>query len=169
MLGAIEGALRQKTIKPNPPQSGSPVVLEKEPEIQTETQNLQAKIDSVAQLKNPVSNTENFQTIDFGELELNWPKVIAKIKNINSPLANTLRSGQLLSVVENRIIFGVKFLFHKQNLDNQKNQAVILETIASVFGKNLGFATEVAKNEAKEDSNLSLADALKIFGGEVIE
>jgi DNA polymerase-3 subunit gamma/tau len=168
LLAGIEGALRQKTIKPSLPKSGGGA-LQKEPENQTENQKLPAKTESAMGLQNQVSNMENFETIDFSELEINWPKVIAKIKNINSPLANTLRSGQLLSVVQNRIIFGVKFLFHKQNLDNQKNQAVILEAIASVFGKNLGFATEVIKNEAKEDSNLSLADALKIFGGEVIE
>ena len=110
-------------------------------------------------------------TVTLEEVQKFWPEIINKIKQVNSPLANLVKNSQLLDVSEGQIALGVKFLFHKQSLENQKNRGVISEAISEIVGKKLAVHSQVVKEEMSKQtaSTEVLADALKIFGGELVD
>ena len=107
------------------------------------------------------------------EVQKFWPEVLSKIKNLNSPLAQLLRNAQLEGCQDGHIVLGVKFLFHKQNLENQKNRQLICNVLKEVSGHTLGLSARVIKETSADgkraDPAMVLTDALKIFGGELIE
>jgi|GEM_PF-271806 len=118
----------------------------------------------------PVEPIPEAPAIDLDEIKQHWPEVISKIKAVNSPLANTIRGSVLQSSSGNILEMGVKFLFHKQSLDNPKNQAMISEILMSVYNKPLKLRAQVIKTSetVTSDSGLGLDNALKVFGGELI-
>jgi len=118
------------------------------------------------------SPEENFSadTVSMDEVQSFWPKIISEVKKINSPLANLLKSCELMSTKGNKIIVGVKYLFNKQHLENAKNMDTVAHTLKQVSGKNLSLLAEVQKHEPPAaDTVAVLSDALKVFGGELIE
>ena len=75
-----------------------------------------------------------------------------------------------MSTKGNKIIVGVKYLFNKQHLENAKNMDTVAHTLKQVSGKNLSLLAEVQKHEPPAaDTVAVLSDALKVFGGELIE
>ncbi len=106
----------------------------------------------------------------LAEVETFWPRVIAKIKQINGPLANLLKSCSLIEVMGGKVYVGVKFLFNKQHLENPKNTQVILQAFEEVTGKKMSVSARVLTQENAQPSvSAALTDALQIFGGELVE
>jgi DNA polymerase-3 subunit gamma/tau len=106
------------------------------------------------------------------EVESFWPKFISELKKLNSPLANMVRSCQLLEINDGKIFLGSKFAFHKQNLENQKNKQMIHQVLERVSGVKLGVFIRVEKIEETSQATSpteALAGALQIFGGELVE
>lgn len=106
------------------------------------------------------------------EVESFWPKFISELKKLNSPLANMVRSCQLLEINDGKIFLGSKFAFHKQNLENQKNKQMIHQVLEQVSGVKLGIFIRVEKLEEASQATSpteALAGALQIFGGELVE
>jgi len=118
-----------------------------------------------------LAEQETLDTFPLEELQVLWPKVIEKIRLINSPLANLLRTARLQAVEGSKVILGVKFLFNKQNLENSKNFSVICESLKDITGKNMSLAAIVVKESKSErgDTAEVLSDALKVFGGEILD
>jgi DNA polymerase-3 subunit gamma/tau len=138
------------------------------------------KVSSLVNIKPPIVKTqqpepkeiiEETSVITFEEAVTLWPNIIAKIKAINGPLASMLKNTQLTEVYMGKLVVSVKFKFDKQSLETAKNYDVICKAIKEVSGKNLGLEARVAKVEAVSSANPAevLADALKVFGGELIE
>ncbi|MDR3643161.1 MAG: DNA polymerase III subunit gamma/tau [Candidatus Doudnabacteria bacterium] len=128
-------------------------------------------VEPVAPLE-VLSHDENLSgdTVELPEARIFWPKVISEVKKINSPLANLLKSCELLETKGNKIIVGVKYLFNQQHLSNAKNIDTIMKVLKLVSGKNLSLSTEVQKQPQPETATVgALSDALKVFGGELIE
>ncbi len=105
-----------------------------------------------------------------------WPAIVADVKAINSPLATLLKNSPIVSVSSGVLTISVKYLFHKENLDNLKNQSLIQTSIKKVCGKNLVFKCVINKGEQTQASEPEMAttvdalgDALKLFGGELVE
>ncbi len=122
----------------------------------------------------PVSETVPTAALDemsLPELRLLWPSVIEQVRTVNGPLANLIKNSPLQSVENGRVILSVKYVFHKQNLENPKNLQLVTEILQKVSGKHLAIAARVVKEEAVDSRPTpeSLGEALKIFGGEVIE
>ncbi len=122
---------------------------------------------------------ETVTTADIGDLESVtleevgqwWPQVITKIKSENSPIATLLKNSPVVDVENGRVTIAVKYLFHKENLDNKKHIQMITDAIVGVCGKPLGFRT-IIKNHSLQPITQTvdaLSDALKVFGGELIE
>jgi len=109
--------------------------------------------------------------VSLAEVESFWPKVIAKVKEINGPLASMLKNSPLAAVEGTRIILSVKFAFDKQSLENLKNSSLICECIEQVAGKKMAIAGMVLKPEAQPGINPAevIGEALKVFGGELVE
>jgi DNA polymerase III subunit gamma/tau len=105
----------------------------------------------------------------LSEIEELWPRVIAVVKESNGPLSSLLKNSQPLSVDGHRLKLGVKFLFDKHNLETAKNSALISEAFIEVCGKKIVAEGLVSKPVAKAENQGSLSEALKIFGGELIE
>ncbi len=110
-------------------------------------------------------------TISMEELEKHWTKIIQKIKSVNGPLAQLVKTSPLQHINGGKIVVGVKFLFHKQNLENAKNQSVISNILNEVTGQKLYLKAELIKEKPENTATTAevLTDALKIFGGELID
>lgn len=114
---------------------------------------------------------ESAASMSLPEVMEVWPKVISKIKAVNSPLASMLKGSELIGVEGSKIVLGVKFLFDKQNLENHKNAALISETFQAITGKTMAITGRVTKEIKPANSNTVevLSQALQVFGGELIE
>lgn len=125
---------------------------------------------SQPQIQESIVIEEAGEVMTLPEVRIVWPKVVDKIKAINSPLASLLRNGELLDVLGNKIILGVKFLFNKQNLEHPKNFSLICSAFEEVAGKKMAVAAQVTKQEkVSVDSSQALSQALQVFGGELID
>ncbi len=115
------------------------------------------------------------ESVDEGatilDIQDKWSLVIDQIKVVNSPLGNLVKNSPVQKVEKGRIFLGVKFLFHKQNLESQKNLKLICEAVKKVTGKQLGLCAQIIKDDAitKVEPAEVLTDALRILGGELIE
>ncbi|HVY68217.1 MAG TPA: DNA polymerase III subunit gamma/tau [Patescibacteria group bacterium] len=110
-------------------------------------------------------------TASLQEVEQFWPEVIAKVKEKNGPLASLLKNSPLLAVENGRAVLKSRFLFDKNTLESPKNAALICQIFGELSGRQIGLAGRVVKEEhaAAEGAAPTLADALKIFGGELVE
>ncbi len=139
-----------------------------EPRVEIKTEKT-AKID-VTETEETPQKIHTDQTLE--DLLQWWPEVVAKVKTENSPIATLLKNSPVTEVENGRIIISVKYLFHKEHLDNKKHAALILDSIQQVSGKNLQFRAEINRNQP--DSTVvttvdAISDALKVFGGELVE
>ncbi len=101
-----------------------------------------------------------------------WPEVIQRIKTVNSPLSTLLKNSPLQDVSAGKITIGVKYLFHKEHIENTKHTALILETITAVCGKRMFFKSVIVKSQEEPvvaQTVDALTEAIKIFGGELVE
>jgi hypothetical protein len=171
LLAALEAALRRAsppTVAKSQGSAGNATANLKQglpPRVQSQTV-ADEPIEEVQKIAAELSDSSLDETILF------WPQVIESIRKINTPLANMVKNSVLLGAENGRVILGVKFKFHKQSLENPKNQGIISEAIKGASGKNLQLHVKVISEGAMEDSSVpaaGLTDALKIFGGELVE
>lgn len=146
----------------------SPVEKAREAAADAGTENAEAESKSVSE---SAPQAAAYDEMPAGQLVEFWPKIISRVKNINSPLANLMRSCHLRQDGGGMLVLGVKFLFHKQSLEQQKNRQLILDSVREICGKNLGLRAEVVKEEKREQQSpaAALGEALQIFGGELVE
>lgn len=115
---------------------------------------------------------ELYTTLTMEELNQWWPDVISRVKTENSPVATLLKNSPVVEVENGRITVAVKYLFHKEHLDNKKHAVLITDTITAVSGKNLMFKAVIQTNTREPvlaQTVDALSDALKVFGGELVE
>ncbi len=120
----------------------------------------------------PVSPIESgkLDPITAEEVRVVWPQVIDGIRQKNSPLATLVRNSPLESVTDGVIVLRVKYLFHKEHLENLKNQTLVTDVIHSVCAKRVRIKAIVAKSEqVPADAVDVVADALQVFGGELVD
>ncbi len=122
------------------------------------------------------NQAENFADAQAAEISLKevkgfWLKFINEIKAVNGPLANLVKNSSITGTEKGAIKLSVKFLFNKQNLENPKSQELLSELLQKVSGKELSLRAEVEKgeNHAASEPAQALSDALKIFGGELVD
>ncbi len=175
LLASIEGAYRKVGVSEGRSigNVNSQKVATPEPVKKNENVTSQASANESPIKNSALTQSESFTTVDMTlpEVKIFFPKVIEKLKVINSPLSSLVRGADLLKVENGRIHLGVKFLFNKQNLEHPKNAAVINSTIEAVCGKKLAIIVQVTKAEVEEkvDTIEALNQALQVFGGELIE
>ena len=174
LLAAIEAALKksenQKGGEIESKRISSPESVKKNEII---TSQKSANEPSTQVTSPAIAQSESLLEMDISlsEVKIFFPQVIEKIKAINSPLSSLVRNSDLLKVENGRIYLGVKFIFNKQNLEHPKNAALINSVIESVCGKKLAIIVQVAKIETEEkmETAEALSQALRVFGGELIE
>lgn len=170
LLAALEAALRRASPPAAKNQAGAgSTAANLKPSLLPKAQSQIAAdepLEEVQKTAAGLSDSSLDETVVF------WPQVIESIRKINTPLANMVKNSVLLGAENGRVILGVKFKFHKQSLESPKNQGVITEAIKGASGKNLQLHVKVISEGATEEGPAPMAgltDALKIFGGELIE
>jgi hypothetical protein len=116
--------------------------------------------------------TDRDISVTTEELHEYWTDIVEKIRGINSPLATLVKNSPMLGVEEGVVVLSVKYLFHKEHLESAKNISLITQVMSEVSGKQLGLRAELQKRQVAEtlpDHGAALADALKVFGGELVE
>ncbi|MEZ4180517.1 MAG: hypothetical protein R3B41_03355, partial [Candidatus Doudnabacteria bacterium] len=109
--------------------------------------------------------------LDSQEVSTWWIKLVGKVREVNSPLATLLKNSPIDHVNEDSVVVKVRYLFHKENLENTKNYNLIT-TLASEFaGRPIGFKAVIKKDDQKEPlpNQAVLTDAIKLFGGELVD
>lgn len=117
--------------------------------------------------------------VNAGNLDLDtaqviawWPELIASIKTVNSPLATLLKNSPIQEVSGNKVSVGVKYLFHKEQLEAAKIRTLVSDFLRQKAGGDVEFRVVIAKDSVGEhiaDTAAAVTDALKIFGGELVE
>lgn len=109
--------------------------------------------------------------VSLAEARELFPEIIEQVRKQNGPLASVLRSSQLAATEPGRLVVAVKFAFNKQNLENPKNAALINAVIEKVSGKRLALSARMAVVDKVASPGVldPLAQALKVFGGELVE
>lgn len=110
-------------------------------------------------------------SVDEEQVRAQWHEVCRKVKEVNGPLATLLKNSPITQVGGGAVVVGVKYLFHKEQIESTKSRAVIADAVQAVFG---GPVRVVAEFVAPEEGPVApvtavLGDALKIFGGELVE
>lgn len=163
-------------------ESGSPspaeIEAESAPREEESKKTPEQKTTAKSQMKKATkqSHEEEDHEVDASvtleEIQRWWPEVVSKVKVENSPIATLLKNSPVIEVENGKITVAVKYLFHKEHLDNKKHSALITEAITAVSGKRLGLRS-VIKNDSREPTLATtvdaLSDALKVFGGELVE
>lgn len=102
-----------------------------------------------------------------------WPELIGEVRKFNSPLATLLKNAPISKVEGNRVSVSVKYLFHKEQLESAKMRTLINTYLSKQAGGEVVFGAIVDKNlpvsERLTDTAMVVSDALKIFGGELVE
>lgn len=193
LLAAIEASMHVSGGVAQP-QTATQTQIKAQPQVQTETKaesvskaevKEEPKVEAVAEevsLKKDILDPEKAELgelsatpdtdVTIEHLQVWWPEVISRIKVENSPIATLLKNSPVIEVKNGKITIAVKYLFHKEHIDNKKHNALIVENIAKVSGKNLYLKAVISK-DAREPALTqtvdALTDALKVFGGELVE
>jgi len=111
------------------------------------------------------------ESVTLSDIKPFWPQILLELKEINSVLGNLLKNSPIQKVEQGKVYLGVKFLFHKQNLESQKNLKTICDVIQKITGKVVGLSAQIVKDTPQQThvSEDTLGDALRIFGGELVE
>lgn len=155
----IQNALKSKPDEHNESVKKSPAISEKNTSTVPQTEE---KKEESSQPRSEIA---------LEEVRLWWPSFVSAVKKLNGPLGNVLRTASLEGAELGVITLGVKFSFHKQNIENQKNQQLIRQALFEITGKNLaikGMVTSETELTAPKVGP-TLAEALQVFGGELIE
>ncbi len=176
LMASIEAAL---FIKPN-----STISVEKGRSEQSSSA-ATASIISTSELvdipiqKQPVFATENIEPEQDSDLNLTaeqvkewWPGLVAEVKAVNSPLSTLLKNSPIHEVSGNRVSVMVRYLFHKEHLENAKIRVMISNYLGEKAGGNVEFRVVIQKDSVGEqivDTASAVSDAIKIFGGELVE
>lgn len=120
-----------------------------------------AKIETAAETTEPV---------DLSKVTDHWAEILAEIKKINNPLATMVKNCIISPAEGDKLWFEVKYLFDKENIESIKNSGIIRQAIEKVTGHKVRIGGKIVKREpVAVDTGASLADALTVFGGELVE
>jgi DNA polymerase-3 subunit gamma/tau len=167
LLASVEAALRKSERVASPQDAAILKTSRQEAKI-TPAQ----KPPTAESVLKPVEEPKVLETnLTLGEVAAFWPRVLAKIKEVNSPLSSLLKNSEPVGVAGNKVVLEVKFLFNKQNLENSKNSGLISNIIFEISGKRLGITGQIAKETKPKSPEPAevLNQALKVFGGELID
>jgi DNA polymerase-3 subunit gamma/tau len=121
-----------------------------------------------AEIAEPAAPGEPY-TMD--EVVLFWPKVLERLKLVNSPLAMLVKNSPITKVSGAEICISVKYLFHKEHLESKKIYGLLLSTITELGGKPARLKVEINSSTAGEVPTGvdAISEVLRVFGGELVE
>lgn len=121
-------------------------------------------------LANPTDSSMNNLTLSREQVETAWHQVTDGLKRVNGPLSTLLKNSPIQAVEANCITVGVKYLFHKEQLESVKNRQILAPIMEQVFGGAVRVKAEfIEKTEEPVNTTQVLTDALRVFSGELVE
>ncbi len=117
--------------------------------------------------------------ISIKKIQDNWEKILEKVKTYNHSIAAFLKAASPIEIKNNEILLGFHYQFHKEKINELKNRNIVENVIAEVLGSSFRIKcilisqekqeakVNLNENNKKEDNLLD--NALKIFGGEIVE
>ena len=114
------------------------------------------------------SKRQSHKTILIDEVLSSWPEILQKVKVVQSPMLAVLQNAKVRGIEANRLSLVFSYKFHKDSIDNKKNQAIFLKVLGDHFDSDISLETifekDLQNNTGADASNL----ALEVFGGEII-
>jgi len=175
----VRGPTRTQTKKPapNPIQSKEPSSNHNNQRNQDNQVNQGQDSDHINQV-----NQAN-QGPSVAQIKSQWPEIIKKIKKENYSLSMSLRVGQPINLIGNKILVAFPFSLQQQRVDNPLNRKIIEKVFNEIFEQKLILETKVDSSiKINDDVNdekstvtttnvndKDLSNAIDIFGGSVVE
>lgn len=101
------------------------------------------------------------------EIRVQWALVVSKVLMLNVSLGNVLKNSNVVSVEPGMVGIGVKYFFHKEQIESLKNQSLLEKVLAEVFGQK-GRVFGVIEKGDEEVGGGQVSDVLQVFGGTII-
>ncbi len=174
LLASLEGTLKYEkqegtSIQANNSENLSETkILQKKPSEKAEELETKSQVKKIEEegVLDTVQNVSTFPELAVGDLLQKWNDVCNKVKEVNSPLATLIRNSSLKELRAGTIFLEVKYLFHKEQLEATKNRELLGRVLESFYGKGLMVRGVL---QEKVETVSDVADALKVFGGELVE
>jgi len=112
-----------------------------------------------------------------------WSKIMSALKSMKPGLASALAHSKLVKMTDTELVINLKgSSFQKELIDKRENRGVLEDLAAEVLGKKVQIKIQLLAEAAGTDSKQKMQkrqkleeqdplvqDALRIFGGEVVE
>lgn len=168
LLAGVEAAIHRQSAKGNGKGNGK---LPEKINLSVQENPVQSPSILKVETKTEPAAEEELGSISEEEVRSKWAAAINRLMDINGPLAHLLKSSPMLAVQGGKIKVEVKYKFHKQNLEHPKNQQTLRNIFKEIYGQNLVLIGEVKSPSEGEPAGgvPVLNEALKVFGGELVE
>ncbi len=151
-------------------QSSGPVKAETERRLDSSVLNIKPTQVLSSSILQKTEQTQADASVTLEDVQLVWGNVCGELKEINGPLATLVRNSPVLGVEKGMVLLGVKYLFHKEQLESTKNRQHVTTVLTKLLGKRVGLRAEFVAKETEEVApEHALTEALRIFGGELVE
>lgn len=114
-----------------------------------------------------VKKTKNGE-ITIEGIQNNWTEVLKKVKPHNNSLEIFLRGAIPIEIEEDLITLEVSYVFHKDRLEESKNNTIITTVLSEVLGRPVRIKGKVAENRPKTvretEAQIEEVDPVEIFG-----
>lgn len=141
--------------------------------VRTQPPAVAAAAPTAAGLSTVPQSTEEVpsgSTLSAEQIQNVWGDVCRFVKEVNGPLATLLKNSPIIQAEQGVVTVGVKYLFHKEQLESVKSRALIGDAAAKACGVRVRVvAAFVPQEEEVVPVAEALGSALKIFGGELVE
>ncbi len=111
---------------------------------------------------------------DIKKVNDNWVNILQKLRQRNNSLAAIMQSSHPLKIASNKIIIGVEYTFHLEQLNKAEAKQHLLEILQEVLQENILFDfiidPDYLNNHKvfKGSKEKEVEDILDTFGGELI-
>jgi len=111
---------------------------------------------------------------DLEKLQIKWSDMVEKAKVLNNSLSSVLKISYPLKIEDNKVIIGLEYSFHFEQLNKPDIKANISESISKILDRDVNIEFEVDKNYSdnyqkfKGRDEKDVNNILNKFGGEVV-
>jgi DNA polymerase III subunit gamma/tau len=170
LLASVEAALyiSNNRNKPNSEIAKQEIISD----VESEKPVKKIEVQPVKEVNVPQMALSSNIELNMDQVREWWPELVEHIRGINNPLATFLKNSPLHEVKSNQVVIAVKYLFHKEHIESAKNRAMISDFLTAKAGGQVDFRASIVKDSVGEkiaDTATAVSDALKIFGGELVE
>ena len=171
LIASIDAAIKQKGSSTGGGESSAKVAKTEAPKVLSNTIE-SVKVSASIETTDSASTGGQITEQSYTDLRERWMEVADNIRIINSPLANLVKNVSLCGFEGNTVVLGVRFLIHKQNLENPKNFSIVNDSLGKITGVKTSFRVKEIKDDSPDvgfSPGQAISEAMKIFGGELVD